>query len=142
MKTDEHEVVKADRETRRKALILLATAAAAGVLVISCLRPAFIDYLNSQDVFRKVFILKTTLAFLFLSVIPAGVYIYCLARKIVNEKRFPPTGMKVIKDVRLVTGRKAVLRGYVLIAAASALICLSLTGAGFSWFALNMLMGC
>ena len=130
----EREIIKADPKTRGIVLALLAAGLVLGFLLLHRGLPLFLDYLKSSDPGHALRVLRIVTALLFLSVVPVCAYVYRLGRTVAAQRRFPPHGMKVVKDTPLVTGDRARFRGIVLQCFAACLLVLGLSGAGFAVF--------
>jgi hypothetical protein len=52
----------------------------------------------------------------------SGLYLFLLGRRVVSGRRFPPAGMAVIKDTRVIEGRSARTRGFIIQALALTLM--------------------
>ncbi len=56
------------------------------------------------------------MAVLILPVIAASIYLAWLGYLTVIHQRFPPKGLKVTRDTRILEGRSAIVRGYIVMA--------------------------
>ena len=124
------ETIKADKEYRKKVLIVILLIAALGITALFVLIPAIAGYFRRIGPDRSLPLIKTILITIFLSVIPFGLYFFYFGRKVVKHRRFPPPGAKVIRDTRLLEGSQAVTRGYVILFLSVIILVLSLM---FAW---------
>jgi uncharacterized membrane protein len=122
------DIVPADKNLRKKFFIFLGLSVIAVLIIV----PYFNGYLeqikqafkeNPEVAFKKsMFVLKTTLSFVSLLLVMAGIYSMSLARRTLKSGQYPPPGMKVIRDTRLRTGTQAKRAGISLIALSCILI--------------------
>ncbi|MEW6265321.1 MAG: hypothetical protein AB1641_19760 [Thermodesulfobacteriota bacterium] len=123
------EIIHADKKARKKVLILVVLAGIAGAGLAVWIAPAYLRYLQGIEPGRAVVLVKTTLVILFLAPAPIGAHMFGLGRKAAREERFPPSGLKIIRDTKVITGRPAVIRGRIIQTLATVMILLSLSAA-------------
>jgi len=102
----EPEIQKADPSARRKALIIMLVGAMVGV-PLSLNVEGWLKT-NSELILSHPLILCATLA---LPLLVGAGWSWLLGCRIVASKKWPPPGMKVIKDTRVEIGDRAVRRG-------------------------------
>lgn len=115
------EIDKADITARRKALAVVLAGVVAGALLIAGLdhyREALQDWLlDDPDRFRQR-LTAVFLLFAFLLSTPliclAG-YVWLLGARAIKSERFPPPGLQVVRDTKVLRGHDAILRGRLLI---------------------------
>ena len=73
-------------------------------------------------------IIRIVIAFIFLSIVPFGLYMCRFGWRVIKHRQMPPPGMKVIVDTKVLESDKAVTRGRLIIAISLVLIVLSLYG--------------
>jgi uncharacterized membrane protein len=73
--------------------------------------------------------MKVVLIVMFLSIIPMALCLLAFGRKVLASGQFPPPGVKVIKDTRIIQGEKARVRGRMLAFLSIILMVLGLSGA-------------
>jgi hypothetical protein len=137
------EIRKADPAARRKALRLVILGALIGMLLIVGFErygTLFRDWLLSDPRelshrLRLGFFLAAAL--LSAPLIVFAVYLWSLGAKTLCAREFPPTGSRVIRDIPILGGHAAVLRGRVLKAVA---LCLGVASA-LLWLLLWRLAG-
>ncbi|HET9062185.1 MAG TPA: hypothetical protein VFO62_02750 [Candidatus Binatia bacterium] len=112
------EILRADPRARRRALAILVVGGLLGLLAIEWLLP-WARGRVAQAVYEgglpQSAVCKSVLAFLMLiaaSVAAFGVYVWRFGRRVVREERFPPTGVNVVRDTRVLNGRPARLLGH------------------------------
>ena len=106
---------KADPNQRREALRYVLIAASAGVSIILIYRALFIWAASDEGL--MVSRLAIVIATLYLPALPALRMcrrLWALGSAVSSSQRFPPPGIKVVRDTPVVTGRSAVFRGAVL----------------------------
>ena len=130
------EIVKADNRSRRMVLALVMAAVVACGILVLWFRPWGVRQLMSMEPDKALRTIKWALVILFLGGTPGAAYLVSLGRRIMSENRFPPTGMKVLKDTPVLTGRAARKRGSAILALALVMFCLCLGGAAYAWVAL------
>lgn len=130
------EVIKADSRSRRVVLILVTAAVAGCGAILFWVRPWAVRLLLNMEPDRAIQTLKWGLVILFLGGTPGAAYLMKLGRRVLSENRFPPQGMKVLKDTTVLTGRPAQTRGRTILALAVVMFCLCLGGAAYAWWAL------
>ena len=122
------DIVPADKNLRKKFFIFLGLSVIAVFIIVTYfngyleqIKQAFKE--NPEVAFKKsMFVLKTTLSFVSLLLVMAGIYSMSLARRTLKSGQYPPPGMKVIRDTRLRTGTQAKRAGISLIALSCILI--------------------
>ena len=110
-----------------------------GVVTIGWVLPWSQDYLEGLEAQNALGILKAALVVLFLSIVPLAVYLFTVGRKMMQYGRFPPPGMKVITDTKVVEGKKVKFQGQVVVVLSLVLILLGLLGALYSSYLIDQL---
>ena len=128
MKTDE--IILADKGLRKKTIILVIGIVLAAML----LGPYFNGYLADlrQEGEERldlacpkiITLMKWVLGSAALLITLTGAYLLVIAFRALKAGRYPPPGMKVIKDTRVKTGRQAKIMAYLLIFNSVAIILL------------------
>lgn len=131
---------RADRKERMRWVGILLVMAIAGGAAILWLVPALTGHLESADPERALKIGVITIALLTIPFVLVGFAIVWLARRTLASERFPPPGVKVIKDTVVLRGRDARRRGYVLMVLGIFLTVLSLYGSLIMPFGLHKLI--
>ena len=108
-------IIPADRTYRRTVLIIYIVLVFMGIVLIGWVFPRSQAYLEGLEAQNALGILKAALVVLFLSIGPLAVYLFTVGRKMMQYGRFPPPGMKVIADTKLVEGKKVKLQGQVVV---------------------------
>ena len=121
------EIIHADKGLRRRSAFLTIVLVAVGLWILKLSK----DYLSDLATLvendpKEVLSKLTVLAYFWAAFFAAGFlattgYLLWLGIRIINIGRFPLPGMRVLRDTRIVRGRKARLRALVAIAAALAL---------------------
>ena len=108
------EIHKADPGVQRTGLVIVGAAAILGVLLMSIaasLRPDFEAWVR-QDL--KVRLLLVLIELTLLTAVPALVmagYLWHLGLRIIRAQRYPPPGLRVVRDTLVVSGQAAGRRG-------------------------------
>lgn len=125
--TRDEEIVYADKKERRWALVLFVAAAILGAIFFKLTQSYFQGYdsLLQNDpkaaTLRLVKFLKLSGVLFAALVFPFSAYTLRIGVRILRSGRFPPPGMKVIRNTKIRKGRKAKIRGIGIIAAAAVL---------------------
>ena len=112
-----NEVQKADPDARRRAVLVLIFAAAIGGLLISAFehfREPLREWLVSDPAEtprRARLALSVSILVLSTPAIAFAIYLWLLGRKVLRAERFPPPGLRVIRDTPVIRGAAAVTRG-------------------------------
>lgn len=109
------EIQPADPASRRK-LVLGASLSLLAMLLCQSVVQWFTEWLaEDPERVREYFAyIVGAIAFVFSPLFVFGYYAWQIGMKVIRAKRFPPPGMKVIKDTVVVKGRQAVSRGRAL----------------------------
>jgi hypothetical protein len=130
----EQEIVKADKRYRTRlfsaygiCIVVLSLAIGFGLPpMLAFLRKCnFVTLMNVSEI--------GTIGFLIFFMGPACYLIY-IGRKIILFKRVPYPGQKVIHDSKVITGKKAVLIGRILLTLGIGTICIVVAGAARSFY--------
>ena len=109
------DIIRADKKYRNKALGLFFLLGLLGILLIIWGLPSGMEYLKRLDPKTAFLIIDLVLVFIMLSMVPIGLFLLNLSRKIMKHECFPPPGMKVIKDTPIEKGKKAKVKGQILL---------------------------
>jgi hypothetical protein len=132
-----NEVQKADPAARRQAVLVIIFGTAVGALLIAGFehfREPFLEWLSSEpaETVRRAKLAAYVSAFVLSApVIAFAIYLWLLGAKVLRAQRFPPPGLRVIRDTPVIGGRGAVMRGHVIqvlavcLGVSAALLCLS-----------------
>lgn len=130
------ETEPADPRARRTALIVVAGGTLAGIaaLTLGTSSPFdVVDWVDHEPASRVPLLVLGMLVLLSLPLLALAAYLWALGRRIVNTQRFPPAGMRVIRDTPVLTGDAALRRGRWLQLLAVTLGLLSLALAILLW---------
>ncbi len=128
LKTEE--IIPADKGLRKKAIILIIGIVLAAVILGPYIKGYLAD-LRQEGVERPesaypkmITLVKWVLGSAALGITLTGVYLLVIAFRALKAGRYPPPGMKVIKDTRIKTGRQAKAMAYLLVFNSAAIILL------------------
>ncbi len=110
-----------------------------GVVLIGWVLPWAEEYLEGLEARKALGSIKVALVVLFLSIVPLAAYLFTIGRKMMKYERFPPPGMKVITDNKVVEGENAKFRGQVVVVLSLVLTFLGLLGALYSSYLIDQL---
>ncbi len=133
------EIIPADRTYRKTLFIVYLVLVLVGGTLIVWVLPWAQDYLEGLEAQKALGIIKVALAGLFLSIAPLGAYLFTVGRKMMRYERFPPPGMRVITDTKVVEGEKVKFQGQVVVVLSLVLILLGLLGALYSFYWIDQL---
>lgn len=109
------EIQQADPKERRKIILLcLIAVVAGGVLLLVCDMLIFSAAEDAEVAIQQVNIIIGFLFVLALPIIFISRTLWRIGRDTIKTRRFPPPGMKVIRDVVVVSGVAARRRGKLL----------------------------
>jgi cytochrome bd-type quinol oxidase subunit 1 len=122
------DIVRADKEFRKRFIVFLMLIVIVFVFTILSMK----SYLDQMGELRRenpglagkkvIFLLKWWMGLGSLPILGFGVYQIILGRRILKAGRFPPPGMKMIRDTKIRTGAKAKKVAMSLIALSSIVI--------------------
>lgn len=107
-------IIKTDKRYRRNLFTAYLILIVIGVVVVKWGIPAFRWYLVALPPKPMVETVETFIHIVLMLFIPAAAYLIFVGRKICIFKAMPYPGMKVIHDTVVVTGKKALVRGWSL----------------------------
>jgi hypothetical protein len=126
------DIVPADKEFRKRFIVFLMLIVIVFVVTILSMK----SYLDQMEQLRRedpglagkkvVLLLKWWMGLGSLPILGLAVYQIILARRVLKSGRFPPPGMKVIRDTKIQTGAKAKKRAISLIVLSSIIIVITL----------------
>lgn len=108
---------RADARTRRLSLLAIATATVLGALAIVAFeryRPAFEGWLESDPATTVPMALGLLAVLGPVPALALAWYLWGLGRRTVDAGRFPPPGLRLVRDAPLITGESAVRRGRII----------------------------
>jgi hypothetical protein len=111
----EQEILFADKQYRKRVLIILIGVIILLSLIILFVIPALNGLLQKMELEKAMKTTATILFFLFLLPIPLGFKFLSISNHILREECFPPENMKVIQDTAIIRGEKAKLRAYIFL---------------------------
>ena len=119
--TSSDEIIPADKGLRKKTVIGIIGIVLAAMVVGPYVNGYLAD-LRQEGVERPelatlkmISLMKWVLGSAALLITLTGVYLLVIAFRALKAGRYPPPGMKVIKDTRVKTGRQAKIMAYLLI---------------------------
>lgn len=113
----DQQIERANVPFRRKILVGLIVALAGGAAVFGALQSYLtslrqLGLANPDLAIQKASNLLSLTSFtLGAGLVTGGLYTFGLARSIYATKRYPPAGMPVMRDTRVITGSEAQMRG-------------------------------
>jgi low temperature requirement protein LtrA len=126
------DIVRADKEFRKRFIIFLVLIVIVFVITILSMK-SYLDQIaqlaqgNPDLAAKKVmFLLRWWLGFGSLPILGLAVYQILLAGRVLKSGQFPPPGMKLVRDTKIRTGRKAKKVAISLIVLSSIIIVITL----------------
>ncbi len=118
---ENEKIVKTDSNFRKKILLITLLLVVAGIVFIFY----FQNYLTGLKLLaeeypelalqRIIYSMKIIIFMLMIIFAGAGIYFLRLGILTIKTSQFPPPGIKVIKDTRLIEGKNAVRKGVIII---------------------------
>jgi hypothetical protein len=121
-------ILKADRIRRRRAIGMLGATVAFGAVTIQLILPYVTESIKKLPPRQAVWALGGVLVVGFLSVVPVGLYVRLIGRRVVASGRYPAPGMSVLVDTRIIHGNPALAYGRILKALGTVLAVAGLAG--------------
>ena len=119
------EWVRADSGLRRRVIVLLVVLAILGVLAFLLLEQ-WLTKLQAAEPADAIPALRRALVWISVamgvSLAAFAGYFWRLGRRMAQAERFPPPGMKVVRDTRVIAGPAARHRGWLLQGVAAVLV--------------------
>lgn len=115
----EHEIQSADPAARKKALLLVAVVAGVGAVVVWAFESAFTRIEGTmadnpiEAVANMVSTIRILAAMVAILTMTIAIWLALLSARILKAERFPPPGMAVIRDVRIIRGAPARIRAWI-----------------------------
>jgi hypothetical protein len=122
------EIEKADIPYRKRLFTMYALSFIAVMCFVVIGIPKLIHHLKGLDyqgLFNTLEIITTLFLFSFIA---PGIYCIVVGNRILHSKRMPYPGQKVIVDTKILNGKKAILRGRLLLWLGIVSICLTVFG--------------
>ncbi len=119
-------VIKADKRTRMLFILAWIVCVCVGVVLTKWGLPWAQGQLEQAEPAKALVAIQIFIGFVFLSVVPCGVYLFRFGQRVVRFQQMPPPGTKVIVDTKVLVGAKAVTRGRLIMIAALLLTAMDL----------------
>lgn len=138
------EIQKADHDARRRAFILVGIAAVIGmgaILLLESYKGEIEDYLERNVDYFLAHPEIPALGFciLILPIYIFAIYLWRLGSSVVREQRFPPPGLRVIRDTPVLSGVAGVRRGRIMQGLALLLFSCGVALPLIIWYTFSML---
>lgn len=123
-------IIRADKKYRNRMLRYLFFGMALGGLIAFAFMPSLLDFAGKTGDRPQMImhVLFGGLMILFLTLFPLGLYLMAVGKLTLTYGRFPPPGIRVIRDTVLIQGREALQRGRIIIFSSFVLMGLGLWG--------------
>jgi len=125
LRMTEKGIQKADKGYRNKYLKRLFLYTGLGIVMILWAVPLLGPFLETLKPGQAIKTVVVVLIVMFLPLILMALYLMNLSRRILKSERFPPPGIKVIRDTVVLKGQHARSRGYLIMILSLILILLS-----------------
>ena len=119
-------VMRTNKRARAVLIAVLLVGTLIGAAAIQWLLPYSGQYVSQQEPQAALRTIQILIAFLFLSVLPLGLYLFWFGYRAVRWRQIPPPGTWVIRDTKVVEGHRAQQRGRIVMALAVLLFALGL----------------
>lgn len=146
MEETQEKVIKADAVLKKKVILFYVAVVIAGIIVFKL----SYDYLQELRVLaqedidtavdRILFFIHVWLVISVAAIAAVGAYLLWFALRVLRSGQMPPPGTRVIRDMKIIDGEKAMNRARVLIVASLLLVVIGLavTWQTFSDFSARM----
>lgn len=134
-------VIKADKKIRTIIILAYIVAVLVMVVLLVWILPLSSGKLEQTEPEVMLRIIRIVIAFIFLSIVPLGLYMFRLGWRVIKHKQMPPPGTKVIMDTKILDGDKAVTRGKIIITISLVLIIVGLYGGLYFPYKLKKMFG-
>ncbi|MBF0529179.1 MAG: hypothetical protein HQK55_07895 [Deltaproteobacteria bacterium] len=128
------EIVRADRTTRITVVVIVIVVMVIVGFLFQWGLPRLVFHLKTLPAEEAVQTIKIGLVVTFGSVIPIGLYMFVIGRRTSREERFPPRGLKVLRDTKIISGPSAVRRGRVIQALGALLMITAAASATYAYY--------
>jgi hypothetical protein len=134
-------VIRADKRVQKLVILAYIVAVLILVVLLRWILPWGENRLEQAEPKNMLQIIRIVIAFIFLSIVPFGLYMCRLGWRVIRHKQMPPPGTKVIVDTKVLEGSKAVTRGKLIITISLLLILLGLYGGLYFPYKLRKVFG-
>ena len=111
----EIQIIKADKKYRKNLFNVYLISISLLIVFWHWGIPVIREFIQALPVKQRVETLETIGHVLLLLFFPPAIYLIYIGRKIRQSSLLPFPGMRVIRDTKVIKGRKAMLRGNILI---------------------------
>ena len=108
-------IIQTDKTYRRKTLVILFLIGLAGLALFQWLVPWANKTVLQLEPQKGLALVRCILVVMFLAIVSLAVYLAFFGRRVLKHRSFPPPGVKVLRDTRLVEGESATIRGQIII---------------------------
>lgn len=134
-------VIKADKRIRLLVILAYIISVLILAVLVGWILPWSEGRLKQAEPAVMLRIIRIVIAFIFLSIVPFGLYMCRLGWRVIKHRQMPPPGTKVIVDTKVLEGDKAVTCGRLIIAISLVLIVLGLYGGLYFPYKLGKVFG-
>lgn len=134
-------VIKADKGIRILVILVYIFAVLVMIVLLRWILPWSEGKLEQTEPEITLRIIRIVIAFIFLSIVPFGLYMCRFGWRVIRCKQMPPPGTKVIMDTKVLEGDKAVTRGKLIIAVSLVLVVLGFFGGLYFPYKLGKVFG-
>lgn len=107
-------VIRANKTVRAVMIGIWIVVALIGAAAIQWLLPYGEQYVSKQEPQAALRTMQILFGFLFLSVLPLGVYLFWFGYRAVQWRQIPPPGTWVLRNTKVVEGHRAQRRGRIV----------------------------
>lgn len=134
-------IIKADKRTRILVILVYIISVLILAVLLMWVFPWSEDRIEQAEPEVMLRIIRIVITFIFLSIVPFGVYLCLFGWRVIKYRQTPPPGTKVIVDTKVLEGDKAVTRGRLIIGISLMLIVLGLYGGLYFPYKLGKVFG-
>jgi hypothetical protein len=134
-------IVQTDKPYRRKILVVMFLVVLAGLALFQWLVPWANKTVQQIDPQKGLTLVRCALIIMFLAIVSSAAYLAFFGRKVLKHRSFPPPGVKVLRDTRMVEGAAATIRGQIIILLSLLLFVFGLYGILVTLYKLYLFIG-
>lgn len=122
------EIVKADKRYRRNLFLGYSMAILMIATLVFFALPPFLKYLRECAVLEFLRVTEICVIVFLLSFMGPAIFLMRVGGKIIRHRQVPYPGMKTIRDTKIISGNKAIIRGKILVFLALLSIVVAIAG--------------
>ncbi|MDF1592325.1 MAG: hypothetical protein P1P89_12490 [Desulfobacterales bacterium] len=134
-------IIQADKSYRRKIIVILFLIVLSGLALFLGLLPRINQTVHQIEPQKGLALVRCLLGVMFLAVVSIAIYLACFGRNVLKYRNFPPPGVKVLRDTRIVEGESATIYGQIIVLLSVLLFIFGLYGILITLYKLYLSIG-